>query len=536
MVAGIPTFTGQIMLLSLPVPMILSRFCADYLGRTLRLIALTVLACGATAARAEWREATSEHFVVVSGGSERELVRLSQRLEAVHWMMTLLTGVQPQGTAQKVRIYLVDDISDVHEAMGVAPGSSVAGFYRPDLTGAIAVVPRSEGSFSTTILFHEYAHHFMLQYLEAAYPGWFVEGFAEFVSTASFEREGAITIGKVANHRAYEIEAMQWVPVPRMFAPRSAEDREAGVATYGQYWVAAHYLLLDNNRRMQLNRFMNAVNRGVAIEEAYALFDGGLDQLDRDMRVYSRRQTFPGRLATLPPDVMANPVVRILRPGETAAIPLELQVSRNLNDEDKTDLATRVSALVAQYPDDPVVLALQARFLFEKGDWAAAETAAARAFALDPANFRARAWQGWSIIKRLHDQGEDMSMTRISPARAMIVEAQRMAPSDPVALVAFYDSFVLAGREPLPSAYAAIVEAARQAPQVDEIRMTAAMAMIEERQLAQAARLLAPLAYAPHRSSQQGYALVLLQWVRNGAEGSLPVYIEVPTVELEVAD
>ena len=61
--------------------------------------------------------------------------------------------------------------------------------------GAIAVVPRNTGTDGVftgqLVLFHEYAHHFMLQYAPAAYPAWYVEGFAEVVSTASFERKGA---------------------------------------------------------------------------------------------------------------------------------------------------------------------------------------------------------------------------------------------------------------------------------------------------------------------------------------------------------
>ena len=504
--------------------------------RRIALVALALTALLSTPAHAEWREATSPHFVVVSGGSERELVRLSQRLEAVHWMMTLLTGVQPQGTPQKVRIYLVDNIADVHEAMGVTRGNSAAGFYRPNLNGAIAVVPRSEGQFSTTILFHEYAHHFMLQYLEAAYPGWFVEGFAEFVSTASFEREGAITIGKVANHRGYEIESMRWVPVPRMFAPRSASDREAGVATYGQYWVAAHYLLLNADRRAQLNRFMNAVNRGTPIEEAYALFDGGLDQLDRDMRVYSRRQTFDGRVAPLPANVMVAPTVRVLRPGEAAAIPFELKAGRRMDDEARTALAAEVTALAARYPDDPVVALLQTRVLFDKQDWAGAEAAAARTLALDAANARAKAWRGWAMLRLLEANGEDMALPRISPARALILQASSAAPDDPLPLLAFYESFRLADQRPPLAAYDGVVRAARLAPQDDGLRMTAASAMINDRQLGQARRMLAPLAFAPHRSSQQAYALLLMRWIDTGAQGDWPTYVEMPEVVVAEED
>jgi hypothetical protein len=51
---------------------------------------------------------------------------------------------------------------------------------------AIAVIPklRRASKFELsgeTVLYHEYAHHFMIGSLTTrAYPRWFVEGFAEF--------------------------------------------------------------------------------------------------------------------------------------------------------------------------------------------------------------------------------------------------------------------------------------------------------------------------------------------------------------------
>lgn len=56
----------------------------------------------------------------------------------------------------------------------------------------------------------------MLQYSPAAYPPWFVEGFAEIASTASFERKDAITYGKPASHRQYELQQGNWIPIERL--------------------------------------------------------------------------------------------------------------------------------------------------------------------------------------------------------------------------------------------------------------------------------------------------------------------------------
>jgi hypothetical protein len=128
----------------------------------LSFIALLALASPANAA---WQRAESKHFVIYSDGSEKDLRRYAERLEAVHWLMKAATAVDDNSRIVKVRVYLVPDVQDVKRLYG-APGSDVAGFYNPGTSGAIAVVPRYTGDGEFTgqlVLFHEYAHHFMLQ-------------------------------------------------------------------------------------------------------------------------------------------------------------------------------------------------------------------------------------------------------------------------------------------------------------------------------------------------------------------------------------
>lgn len=491
-------------------------------------------------ASAEWREATSEHFVVVSGGSERELIRLSQRLEAVHWMLAQLTSVTPGDDAQKVRIYLVDNISDVHRAMGVR-NVDVAGFYRADVGGAIAVVPRNQGEFSTTILFHEYAHHFMLQYLQRVYPPWLVEGFAEFASTASFETDGKISIGRPATHRAYELGTEPWVPLSRMFAQRSADDERAGVASYGQYWLAAHYLIMDTDRRAQLNGFLNAYNSGASFDDALGQFTSGLDQLDRDMRAHLRRGRFTYAQIDLPADVLATPVVRVMREGEAALVPLELQASRSLDDEERTTLISQVNRLSARFPEDDAIHYQRAQLLFAAKDWAGTMAAADHVLADDPTHGRAATLRARAAINARVDSDTEVPMIEAAQLRRPIIAANRASPNDPMPLIAFYDSYRLFNQQPSESAVRGLVRASELVPQEPGLRMQAVLTLldtdsIERSQRLTAARfLLAPVAYAPHSSGLQRYALRLVKWIDGGGEGDGPPDDDLPEPEFTVA-
>ena len=65
-----------------------------------------------------------------------------------------------------------------------------------------------------TVLYHEYAHHFMIASLTSrAYPRWFTEGFAEFFAGVRFKEDGTVLLGAPAQHRAAELVYALEVPI-----------------------------------------------------------------------------------------------------------------------------------------------------------------------------------------------------------------------------------------------------------------------------------------------------------------------------------
>lgn len=489
-----------------------------------RIIAalLTLATLLATPAHAEWREATSDHFIIVSGGPEEELVRFSKELEAVHWLMTQATGLTEIDNGPKVRIYLMDRLYSVHAAMGQTRDNPAAGFYRTTHDGAYAVVPRDQGEFSTTVLYHEYAHHFMLQHMNSAFPPWFVEGFAEVVSTASFEQPGKISYGRAASHRADELHFVTWVPTTRMFAPRSRDDERAGVASYGQYWLTAHYFIFSPDRRGQLARFITATNSGQSPEQAYGVFTGGIDRVDSDLRRYLRQRSFPYVAPELPADVMRAPVLRLLRPGEEATVDEELQASRPMSAAAHIPVAARVAQVAVRYPADPAVALLHARLLYYAERYAEAEAAVDRTLVLEPRNVRALTLKGQIMLAARLASEQPLDAALLAAARGHIIRANRIDPEDQVPLIAYFESFKLADEAVPDAALAGLFKAAELVPQETDLRMTLARELLDRRDLPEARFLLAPLAYAPHRSPQQGYALQLMQWIDAGAQGTMP--------------
>lgn len=509
------------MSLALPVPTFLFRICADYVARMLRLIAPMLLACGATAAHAEWREATSAHFVVVSDGSQEQLIRFSQRLEALHWLLGQATGLAIEDNGVKVRIYLVDDVASVRRAMGRG-NRNAAGFYRASTEGAIAVVPRNQGDFSATILYHEYAHHFMLQYLPSAYPAWYVEGFAELLSTARFDRPGYISYGFPAQHRAAELAYAPWTPVSQMMAAPSSEDDGAGTASYGQYWLATHFFVFSPERRGQLTAYFQLLNSGQSHDEALSAFPGGARQLDNDLRRYLSRNRFSFQRVPLPENAMAAPAIRLLRPGEAAIIDDELQAARPMSAQAHLPIAARVRAIAARYPEDPAVALLEARLWYYAGRYADAEQAADRTLALDPDNVHGLTLKGQIMLEARSAAGGEFTPELVREARRFIVRANRIDPENQLPLIAFYQSFRIAGETVPNSAVDGLYKASTLVPQEPGLRMTVALELLDRNNLPGARRMLAPLALSPHRSPLQAYALALTDWIDNGATGDRP--------------
>ena len=471
--------------------------------------------------------------MVVSGGSLRETISYSQHLEAVHWLMSASTQMQANETQSRVRIFLVRNVAAVRQAASVPDGSNIAGFYKTSEEGAYAVGPRqadSVGLKPETVLFHEYAHHFMLQNSEVGYPAWYIEGFAEMFGASSFPSDGQIIFGDAPDFRGYELFTGSLTPTRRMLAQPSAIDREAGHASYGQYWLVTHYLTFDSARRSQLHNFITALQNGQTVEQANAAFVGGLDQLDADLRRYLRTNRFPSRRLTIPPNVMREPTVRTLSEGEVASIGTELQLRRAIAvgaTEELQPLLASIGRLLDRYPNDPAILMMRTRASFYAGRYADTVAAADSALAVQPDNARALAFKGMAMLLQRTEANGAIDAASLRQCREPIIRANRLDPEDQLPLIFFYRSYREASQTPPLIALDGLYKAMRLVPREHNIRMTLAQEYIRRRQLPYARRVLIPLAYDPHPTSGQQYALQLVQWIDGGASGAPPVFVPV---------
>ncbi|HXG80796.1 MAG TPA: hypothetical protein VNJ05_03260, partial [Sphingomicrobium sp.] len=89
---------------------------------------------------AEWKEATSRHFVVYSEMPRKELEEYVTQLEQFDGVVREIQGGKdPEpNTANRLTVYVVKSLADVRRLAG---RDEVAGFYESKAEGSFAVVP-----------------------------------------------------------------------------------------------------------------------------------------------------------------------------------------------------------------------------------------------------------------------------------------------------------------------------------------------------------------------------------------------------------
>ncbi|HEX8621260.1 MAG TPA: hypothetical protein VF718_04755 [Allosphingosinicella sp.] len=505
------------------------------MNRLITFAWMALLVCAPAAARAEWREASSRHFLVYSEGSEQSVRGFATKLEKFDKAMRIRLGLDDVdlGPANRVTVYVVDDVRAVQRLarQPARPGQpGIAGFYKGRAEGSIAVVPRNIGdgrlneAEPATILLHEYSHHLMLHNAAVAYPAWFREGFAEFNGTARFEKDGSIGFGAAANHRAWSLLGMSPLPIELLFDPtRRKLSQEEWVATvYGRGWLLTHYLMFEEKRVGQLGAYIKALNAGKgSLEAAQAAF-GDLAILDRELKAYLDQRRIP--YMRVRADLLAiEPIaLRTLRPGEAAIMELRIRSRVGVTREDAAQVAADLRKAAAPFPNDPAVQAALAEAEFDGGNLDSAEAAADRAIAADPKQIDALIYRARTAMERARASRDPVAWRQ---ARARIAEANRADPNDPEPLILFFRSFVEAGVPPTRNAVEGLLQAHELAPQDAGLRMNAARQLLADGKAAEARAALTPIAYDPHGGALgQAVTAILAKLDSGGTEAALAAW------------
>lgn len=471
-----------------------------------RLLIAILAMIWSSAAHAEWREASSRHFVIYSEQSEADLRRMAENLERFDAALRLaLRRPDPdRSPSTRLTIYVLPHEDRLQAFLG---RRGVAGIYMGRHTGSIAFTHAGRRFANDrglsrldpqVVLLHEYTHHFMYSNFSFGSPLWFSEGYPEFWSTAQFGEDGSVTYGMPGGHRSAELLYLPNIPAPRLVTMRHPiPNAETMLALYARGWVLAHYLTFEPSRRGQLNTYLRSLAEGRPVEEAAQAF-GDLNQLERELQQYVRRRNHSS-ITLRANQVPIRPVtVRVLRPAEQAIMSVRMQSKRGVTEDQARSLVEPARRVAARFPTDPLVLLTLAEVEYDVKNFDEAEAAANRAIAADPRNVEAHMFKARAMQGRLEAAGADATPQQWAEVRRVIAAANRLDPDDPEPLAAFFFSFRAAGVAPTPNAIEGLLEAHALAKEDRELRILAGHQLLSSGNLPGARNTLSPIAGDSH--------------------------------------
>lgn len=452
------------------------------------------LAFAASPAAAEWKRAESERFVVYSEGDERALKLFVDKLETYdRFLRARMRLPVDEAPYRKLPIYLVTRQRDMAEIWPDVP-ETVAGFYTSSEEDIFAVAVRDRDDDT---LLHEYAHHFMLNNFNFPYPGWFVEGFAEYYMTFEVERS-ALLVGRPNANRVEWLQNAGWTPLEELLTKRPFQVTRNRETYYPLAWLMTHWFMSDPARKSQLDAYLRAVGTGGDPARAMETATGmPLETLRRTLVEYSRRPLlFQGyrETYTLPP-------VTITRMGRAAddLLLFNQRLKRNQTEEQRKGVLTEARRRAALHPDDPLALLVlgHAELHFE-GDRAAGDRALDRLLEQKPDHVEALQLKASALVRDARNLEGAAATAKIVEARRYLSRAYQADEADFTTLIMLAESREGQPGYPNDNDLATWEQAFTLAPQLSGVRVNYASVLAARDRKADAIRLLEPLASDPH--------------------------------------
>ncbi|WP_375395807.1 hypothetical protein [uncultured Sphingomonas sp.] len=490
-----------------------------------------------TSASASWQRATSRHFIVYSDDTPAHVEAFTVKLEKFDKAMRVwhVAPEDKRGDSARVTVFVVSDIAAIQKLAGRA---DVAGFYQPRAGESVAFTPRSSGDgadhgfTSQAILFHEYTHHWMLTndaWSDAAFPPWFVEGFAELHATAII-RNGDVIFGATPTYRGYTVGNMNLLPAAQLLLPNpghlSGEQRDA---LYSRGWLLADYLIFNKDRLGQFAAYVTAINSGKSPREANALL-GNPNALDFKLNAYGKQSVLPSALIPAKDLTIGKVSVQPLTAAEAAIMPAFILSKRGVTSKAAPGVAAMARRVAASYPDDAFVQNEVAEAEFDvcstdptsdAACYVRTEAAADRALATDPKSIHALVYRGMAQAAAAK-KNKIVDPAKWSAIRQWFLAANKIDPEAPQPLIDFYESYAAAGQTPTKNAEGAMLYAYALAPYDASVRIKAAHVLLVQDKAAQAKVALGPVAYNLDEPGQADRAQKILAVLdKDGSKAAL---------------
>lgn len=479
--------------------------------KMLRMLAAAALLSllGALPARAAWVKAETDRFVVYGNVADFLVKDVAVRLTAYDATLRVFYPPAAKATPQKLTVYLVRSRKEL-QRVNPKINADYAGFYTAGPQAVFAIASLEQGPAHLETLFHEYAHYYMLEYFPGAYPGWFVEGWAEYFMTADIQPR-AVVVGGFNEGRTSWLLNYSWLPLKDILTHNASDlsDSVAGQLYYGEAWLLTHYMLSDPVRAGQLDRMTVAIANGA--EPVKALQDATgmtLDQLLPALREHLRQP----RMRQVKDVLKAAPAIALTpMPASADDLLLEsLRLAESQGANPDPGLLAEIRAKAARYPGDKLAELTLAQAEFVHGDIAKGEAILDKRLAADANDLDALTQAGLGQMAAARREPARRA-ERYRAARPFFARAYQLNKDDYRTLYGYALSRTGEPGFPTDNDVHALLEARLLAPPVPDTAILAGYALLVRHDPEDAKKVLAPVANNPHGGFAAAQAKALMK-------------------------
>jgi tetratricopeptide (TPR) repeat protein len=260
-----------------------------------------------TASDKEWTEVRSQHFRVITDGSEGAARRVAREFEQIRFAMS---GVYPKLRMDSGAPLLVICPRDESSMKTLAPqfwkskGFKPAGYFQHGWDKEYAVVRLDEvRPESYEVVYHEYVHsvmHLNLRWL----PVWLDEGLADFHANTRFEKSRIYVGAPSWRMRIFGLRPL--IPINTLFevTPSSPyyHDEDKADLFYAQSWLLTHYLFFGQGMESgrKLMRFISLLDENDQ-KKAFEQVFGDSQKVLKNLETYGRTYSLAGGWLNTPP-------------------------------------------------------------------------------------------------------------------------------------------------------------------------------------------------------------------------------------------
>lgn len=459
----------------------------------------------------DWVRAESPNFTVY-GVDEGQTRQVAAKLERFRQFLIALTRTPSPPPEDPVPVYLVkgrlqlDRLRREQYERGAFP----VGYYSASPTGVLLAADMSWDArrnvfprYHDASLFGGFTRQFLFKIGRGAYiPAWYIDGLGVNLTTTRFT-ESSVEFGKFHPGMAETLSNLKWEPIGRIVSG----ELSTGWLNSAESALLVHYICAEPARVQAFQRFLTATHDGkeriAAFEQAFATTMKALQAELWQYRTSSRYIRARTTGFTVP-DISVY-----LLPKSADALLLDRAAMQiGIPERDRQSALLRRVESVATDPTDGFAQRILAKARILYGAPERADPILDRLLAASSEDTELMYLKG---MRHLMAGRADPAIARdqFREARTWFAHVYRVDPDYYPALYAWAESLSIEPRFVSENTVNVLMKAAVLAPQGTQIRITAAMMMLQAGRFDSAEALLTPVMVTPQDpASEQVPALL----------------------------